>query len=304
MRFLINSLLIISLASPVAAQAPASSLRPVARMTSGAEPVTQAQTDATQTRLSAESRPAVRPEISEPALADRLLTRMQGLEPVERSALLPELEQVRAFAAASSLAIRKALRPTLRPGAIVRKAMAQRQDEARGAICGDPRLQGKRIGFVPGRISGCGIDDAVRLRSVNGIALSQQATIDCVTARTLKRWVDTALAPAVGSRGGGVAQINVAAHYACRGRNNQRGAKISEHGKGRAIDISGIRLRDGTEITVLDGWNSRRDGPLLKKLHRAACGPFGTVLGPGSDGFHEDHFHFDTARHRNGSYCR
>ncbi len=192
----------------------------------------------------------------------------------------------------------------MRPGAIVQKAMAQRQEEARGAICGDPKLQGERIGFVPGRISGCGIKEAVKLRSVNGIPLSQQATIDCVTAKTLKRWVDTALTPSVGTRGGGVSRINVAAHYSCRSRNNQSGAKISEHGKGRAIDISGIRLRDGTEITVLEGWGTNRDGPLLKKLHRSACGTFGTVLGPGSDGYHRDHFHFDTARYRSGSYCR
>jgi hypothetical protein len=39
-------------------------------------------------------------------------------------------------------------------------------------------------------------------------------------------------------------------------------------------------------------------------MHRAACGTFGTTLGPGSDGMHEDHFHYDTARHRNGAYCR
>jgi len=39
-------------------------------------------------------------------------------------------------------------------------------------------------------------------------------------------------------------------------------------------------------------------------MHRAACGPFGTVLGPNADRFHQDHFHFDTARHRSGPYCR
>jgi hypothetical protein len=39
-------------------------------------------------------------------------------------------------------------------------------------------------------------------------------------------------------------------------------------------------------------------------MHKAACGPFGTVLGPNSNRFHQDHFHFDTARYRSGSYCR
>jgi hypothetical protein len=28
------------------------------------------------------------------------------------------------------------------------------------------------------------------------------------------------------------------------------------------------------------------------------------VLGPNANSFHRDHFHFDTARYRSGSYCR
>ena len=42
----------------------------------------------------------------------------------------------------------------------------------------------------------------------------------------------------------------------------------------------------------------------IRKAQKAACGIFGTTLGPGSDGYHEDHLHFDTASYRNGSYCR
>jgi hypothetical protein len=63
-------------------------------------------------------------------------------------------------------------------------------------------------------------------------------------------------------------------------------------------------LRDGTLITLRNGWNDRDTGPLLRRLHKGACGPFGTVLGPDSDRFHRDHFHFDTARYRSGPYCR
>lgn len=110
--------------------------------------------------------------------------------------------------------------------------------------------------------------------------------------------------PAIGNTGGGVSQIKVAAHYACRTRNNQAGAKISEHGKGRAIDISGFKLRDGRQITLLQDWDRRDTGAMLRKMHKRACGIFGTVLGPDSDRFHKDHFHFDTARHRGGSFCR
>ena len=139
---------------------------------------------------------------------------------------------------------------------------------------------------------------------MSGIPLSQEAVIDCTTAKALKTWVNNGVKPAIGTSGGGVSQIRVAAHYACRTRNNQPGAKISEHGKGRAIDISGFRLRDGSEITLLQDWNRRDTGAMLRKMHARACGVFGTVLGPDSDRFHKDHFHFDTARHRGGSFCR
>ena len=104
--------------------------------------------------------------------------------------------------------------------------------------------------------------------------------------------------------GGGLSGLRVAAHYACRTRNHQPGALISEHGKGKAIDIAALQLRDGSEISVLDDWGQGPKGRVLRQVHRQACGPFGTVLGPESDRFHRDHFHFDTARHRGGPYCR
>lgn len=171
-------------------------------------------------------------------------------------------------------------------------------------ICGDPALRGEEVGAVSASIDGCGIDTAVRLHEVNGVQMSTGALIDCPTARAFKTWVDRGLRPAVGSQGGGVGTIRIAASYACRTRNHRAGARVSEHGRGKAIDVSGYTLRDGTQITVLDDWGSGRNGRALRQMHRAACGPFGTVLGPESDRFHLDHFHFDTARHRNGPYCR
>lgn len=173
-----------------------------------------------------------------------------------------------------------------------------------GGLCGDPGLEGSVSGFVPGEIEGCGIDGAVRLTSVHGVRLSQPATLDCRTARTLGDWVVQSATPEVGRMGGGLSGLRVAAHYACRTRNSQRGARISEHGKGRAIDISALQLRDGSEISVLGDWGQGPKGRVLRNVRRQACGPFGTVLGPGSDRFHHDHLHFDTARHRGGAYCR
>lgn len=196
------------------------------------------------------------------------------------------------------------LRPLLRPLGVNRKAQERNRQLARGAICGDTSIQGEEVGRVPGKLAGCGIEDAVKVRSIDGVSLSQHALMDCQTARTIKAWMQKGMAPAVGSYGGGVAQLRVAAHYSCRSRNNQKGAKISEHGKGHAIDIAGFTMRDGKTITVLNDWGGGKKGQILNQMHRSACGPFGTVLGPESDRFHQDHFHFDTVRTRSSTYCR
>ena len=171
-------------------------------------------------------------------------------------------------------------------------------------VCKNSALRGEVVGEVPGGITGCGIANAVRLHEVNGVQLSSGAVVDCPTARAFGTWVERGMMPAVGNQGGGVQSIRVAASYACRTRNHQAGARISEHGRGKAIDVSGYNLRDGTEVTVLRDWGAGRTGRALKQMHRVACGTFGTVLGPESDRFHQDHFHFDTARHRGGPYCR
>lgn len=172
-----------------------------------------------------------------------------------------------------------------------------------GGLCGDPLLVGEPIGDIPGP-GGCGVEDAVRLRAVGHISLSQSAEVECATARALKQWLQVGAVPAVGAKGGGISELRVAAHYACRTRNHQAGAKLSEHAKGRAIDISAFTLRDGTSFDLLEGWGSKAFGPALRVMHERACGIFGTVLGPESDRFHRDHFHLDVAQHGNGSYCR
>lgn len=173
----------------------------------------------------------------------------------------------------------------------------------KGSICGVRGIEGAHIKRVPGRIRGCGVDEPVRITAVDGVALSQAAVIDCPTAKALYSWVNKSVIPTVGRKGGGVRSLKVAAHYACRTRNNKKGARISEHGKGRAIDISAIHLNDGSSLTVLKDWRSR-NSKIMRKIHKGACGPFGTVLGPKSDRYHQDHFHFDTARYRSGPYCR
>ncbi len=198
----------------------------------------------------------------------------------------------------------KSLRPLFRSGKVEKVGRAERKLRAKGAVCGDLSIQGETVGAVDGRIDACGIENAVRVRSVSGIALSQSALMDCTTASALKKWVEGSAKPALSKTGGGLKGLRVAAHYICRTRNNQAGGKVSEHGKGRAIDISGFQLANGSEISVLQGWSAGGTSKVMRRMHGGACGPFGTVLGPDADRYHQDHFHFDTARYRAGTYCQ
>ena len=214
--------------------------------------------------------------------------------------------------APSHLAVLVALRPPMRPAGLARTArkaayMAQPLPGAiagrKGAVCGDPAIRGVAIAPIAAKVKGCGLKDGVRVTSVAGVRLSTPANIDCTTAKALKTWVERSAIPAVGKRGGGLAALTVAASYSCRTRNNQPGAKVSEHGRGRAIDISGFVLANGKSASVLKGWGNGAAGKSLAAMRKGACGPFTTVLGPGSDRFHRDHLHLDTTRGR-GPYCR
>ena len=174
---------------------------------------------------------------------------------------------------------------------------------AAGSVCGVNAIKGtpqKTFG-KPG--SGCGVKDPVQVTSVAGVRLSEPATLDCPTARALNGWVEGAIKPAFNSRGG-VVELRVAAHYVCRNRNRAKTGKLSEHAKGHAIDISAFRLGDGTEISVLENWRGGKWSKAVRGVHDAACGPFGTVLGPNSDSFHKDHIHVDTAAYSVRPYCR
>lgn len=243
-------------------------------------------------------RPMPRAAVSLPAATAQPVVARSGV-----ILLQPDQSAVHLASAASFSGPVTALRPSVRPRSLEQKAMAKKRQRAKGAVCGDVDLQGTYLGPVPGPIAACGIGEAIKLRSVSGIALSQEAVMDCATAKALKTWTERSAKPAL-ARLGGLTGYRVAAHYTCRTRNNRPGAKVSEHGKGRAIDISGFQLQSGEIVSVLEGWNSRRHGKALRAMHAGACGTFGTVLGPGSDGYHRDHLHFDTARYRSGSYCR
>mgnify|MGYP000866737801 CR=1 FL=1 len=153
---------------------------------------------------------------------------------------------------------------------------------------------------------GCGVRNAWRISSINGVKLSQPAVVNCAVANTFSQWIDETLQPTAERRfGERVTELTIPSSYACRTRNSVPGAKLSEHARGNAIDVSGFRLESGDYVPVEQGWfASRNVRKFLVTVHDQACGQFTTVLGP-AEAHHKDHLHFDLQRHRSGgAYCR
>ncbi len=269
---------------------PDATARPRARPTGVSGPARAAiRTVAIQLpAIGAIPRPRPRPSGFE-SRATRLLAeqRREAKRRAERQAAARIAASAPATAPSTARATAAPRRPE-RPGALegLLGRVAQPAPSGRGSVCGDRAIRGQKIAPVPAERRGCGIAEPVRITEVSGVRLSTPATVDCPTAQALNTWVRTGAKPAIGRTGGGLAALQVAAHYACRTRNNRPGARVSEHGRGRAIDISALVLANGQRITVLHGWRSRQNGPILRRMHASACGPFGTVLGPAADRYH------------------
>jgi hypothetical protein len=149
---------------------------------------------------------------------------------------------------------------------------------------------------------GCGIDDPVKLSAVTTkagvrIAISPPATLRCTTAEAVANWVREDIAPIAASLGAPLSGVGNFDSYECRGRNRVVGAMISEHGKGNAIDIRALTLSNGKSFELTDIAVAKET---RERLKASACARFTTVLGPASDGYHENHVHVDLAERRGG----
>ena len=133
-------------------------------------------------------------------------------------------------------------------------------------------------------------------------AVQPAATLACPIVSALDTWFAGGVQPAAMKWfGAPVAEIRQISAYSCRGMNGQRGAPISEHAFGNALDIASFTLADGRKITVKDGWRgSPEEQGFLRDVHAAACQQFSTVLAPGSNAFHYDHIHVDLVRRASG----
>lgn len=152
--------------------------------------------------------------------------------------------------------------------------------------------------------SGCAIAEPLELSILtDGITLTPPAILDCPTALQFARFTRDVIAiKARDILGSSLVTIAQSSAFVCRNRKDS--SKLSEHAYGRAIDISAFITKTGQTIPVQTLPPAQRiEAQFLDTVRAAACGPFSTVLGPGSDPDHEFHFHFDMAKRKSGAYC-
>lgn len=141
-----------------------------------------------------------------------------------------------------------------------------------------------------------------RLRLSDGktVTLQTPATVRCAFALELAAWIrDDLTAILARNNMAGLAQLTGVGSHECRQRNRQSGGPISEHASGNALDLRALKLTDG-RVVALTGREATTSS-VRGEVQKSVCARFATVLGPGSDGFHEDHIHIDS-RQRNRGY--
>ncbi|MGX7745041.1 extensin family protein [Rhodopseudomonas parapalustris] len=221
--------------------------------------------------------------------------------PKPRPAAAPQANVAGAEPGETEAAPAEAAEPGTAPGAKADAAPAAKPPSACRLALTEQIAIAPSIPDITGP-GGCGGTDLVRLEAVvlpdgGRVAVSPAATVRCGMARALADWVRADIAPLATSLGSRAAALDNFDAYECRGRNRVRGAKLSEHGRANALDVRGIKLADGRMISLTD-----REAPRQARetVMQSVCARFTTVLGPGSDGYHEDHIHLDLAERRGG----
>jgi hypothetical protein len=150
---------------------------------------------------------------------------------------------------------------------------------------------------------GCTVEGALELDAIPSpfgtVSAPAKPTLACAFARRFAAWVRNVAAPlTLAYMGSRLAAIDTGPGFVCRDRYNKPGEKISEHAKGDAIDVTAFALENGHRLTVRESSASANiDGVLMTTLRATGCGYFTTILGPGSNDAHKEHFHFDIGLH-------
>ena len=179
------------------------------------------------------------------------------------------------------------------------RAEAEQVCLAKGLLRESAAIRASRAMDGPGI---CGVSHPFRVTALaeGSVTLNATQTLDCPMIAALDRWVREVVQPAAQARfGEPVVRIDSMGSYSCRGINNISGASLSEHAFANAIDIGGFVLASGRVLDIRRGFNStdEQERAFLHEAHAGACAYFTTVLGPGYNIFHYNHFHMDLAMH-------
>ncbi len=159
-----------------------------------------------------------------------------------------------------------------------------------------------------GRKGSCGTPAPVLITSIAGVGVKPPAEANCDLAEALHQWIAWSVKPAAAEHlKKKLTVINNASAYVCRRRNNSATGKLSEHAIVNALDISTLGFDDGSAISIKGEWSGLKqligvsaNGAFLRIIRKFACIRFSTVLGPGSDPHHGDHFHVDLQKRKGG----
>lgn len=162
-----------------------------------------------------------------------------------------------------------------------------------------PREQGEGTSDGEGActIPGAVTFSRIKLAEGGTVALESAVTVRCTLAVELAGWVREDLVPLVQRQGGELSGLTGVGGQACRPRNGQKGAQISEHASGNAFDLLGLKLKDGKVVELWKLEAGTKD--LRAGVRESACARFRTVLGPGADSAHANHVHLDMRQRRN-----
>jgi hypothetical protein len=165
-------------------------------------------------------------------------------------------------------------------------------------------LDAETVSVPPAPEPECVIDKPVRLRSLRlsagpgrDVAFPDGPVVACRFAERFGHWVgDLAAVLVKGQLGTDLKAVHTGAGFECRKRNRAATGKLSAHALGLAVDIAGFELASGDRLLVTESQDSAKVG-LLSVLRTASCGWFTTILGPGTDPAHADHWHLDIQQH-------
>lgn len=177
-------------------------------------------------------------------------------------------------------------------------------------------LRDMHVAFEPqapfGQPGSCSVANPVKVSQGGQMGMNRPGVMSCAMARSVERFEQQVVQPLARKiLGQPIARLQHMGTYDCRARRTEaakastggesgsKGGRLSEHGKGQAIDIGGFELADGSVISVKKDWrNAGKKSDFLQQLARASCEHFTVVLTPNHNRLHNDHLHLDIGPHR------